>query len=262
MSKTWKKWTKEEDELLKIHWKLSAMKELMKQFSTRTYQSLMKRAAFLKIKSEISRKRQGSLEFLNQLNPKSSYWWGFIIADGYLSKRGDLIINLNIKDKEHLLKLSNHLNCKISERKYINSYTNSESYSCNLAIADKKFANKWLKILEINSPKTYTPPNLSIFLNKENFIYFIIGLIDGDGCIWESKNWLNLRIELHLNWLNTLKLISSKLKEFYDIDCKINTTKKNTSKLEINTKKDLKILKSFINSVDFMERKWSKLSNL
>lgn len=69
-------------------------------------------------------------------------------------------------------------------------------------------------------------------------------------------------IELHGNWLNTLQLISDKLKEFYDIDCKIKTNKRGFSQLNITTKKDLKILKDYISNVDYLVRKWNKLSNL
>ena len=71
-----------------------------------------------------------------------------------------------------------------------------------------------------------------------------------------------MRIELHGNWLNTLQIISNKLKEFYDVDCKITTSKRGFSQLNINTKKDLKILKDYISNVDYLERKWNKLSNL
>ena len=261
-NKTWLKWTEEEIDLLKIHWKFSTMKILLSNFPNRTYNSLMLKASQLGIKSEIERKRKGSLQYLEVLDSNSCYWWGFIIADGHLSKKGELVISLDIKDKVHLKKIATHLNRFITEREYVNSFTKNISVSCNLRIQDKVFGKKWLSILNINSPKTYTPPDLSIFLTKEKLLPFFIGLVDGDGCIWVSKNWLNLRIELHLNWLNTLEIIAFKLKEFYNIDCKVKVTKKLTAKLEINTKKDLKILKNSLNNLDYLERKWSKLYTL
>ncbi len=251
-NKTWNRWTEEEIELLKIHWKSSTMENLLKTFPNRKYSSLMLKATELGIKSEIKRKRKGSLNYLDVLHPNSCYWWGFIIADGHLTKKGELIITLNEKDELHLTKLAKHLNCSLSKR--LNFVT--------LRIQDQKFGNNWLKILNINSPKTYTPPDLSIFLSKIDLLPFFIGLIDGDGCIWESKNWLQLRVELHGNWFNILQLISSKLKLFYDIECKVKLTKRGTSKIDINTKKDLKILKDFINNTEYLERKWSKLESL
>jgi hypothetical protein len=252
-NKTWLKWSEEEIELLKIHWKSSTMEILLNTFPNRKYTSLMLKATELGIKSEIKRKRKGSLEFLNNINIQTAYWWGFIMADGHLTKKGELIIQLNKKDENHLNKLALLLNTKTNIIK--------ENFII-LRIQDKNFGKKWLDIFNINTPKTYTPPNLSLFYNKELLLPFLIGLIDGDGCIWKSKNWLNLRIELHSNWFSELQIISNNLKEFYDIECKVKTTKRGTSKIDINTKKDLKILKDYIKNVEFMERKWSKLDTL
>lgn len=251
-SNNFTKWSLEEESLLKESWKKDTLEKLLEKFPNRNYNQLMHKARLLGVKSETNRARKGSLEFLNQLNPKSCYWWGFVIADGHISHKGELAITLSNLDKQHLLKLSSILGCNISER----------GNFVHLRIGDKSFGEKWLNILSINAPKTYFPPDLSVFYTKEYLLPFIIGLIDGDGCIWENKNWLNLRIELHSNWLNTLQLISDKLKEFYDIDCKIKTSKRGFSQLNINTKKDLKILKDYISNVDYLERKWNKLSNL
>lgn len=251
-NKTWKKWTEDEIELLKIHWESSTMEELFKTFPNRTYNSLMLKAQEVGVKSKIKRKRKGSLDFLDSININSAYWWGFIIGDGHLTKKGELIIQLNKKDKYHLDKLANLLNTKTRIRKD----------SVFLRIQSKSFGEKWLKIFNIVTPKTYTPPNLSIFYTKQLLLPFFIGLIDADGCIWESKNWLNLRIELHGNWFTELQFISEQLKIHYNIESKIKITKKGTSKLDINTKKDLKILRDYVQNVEFMERKWSKLDTL
>lgn len=262
-SRRFNKWSKEEDSLLEYSWQYDSMEELLAKFPNRTYHSLMLRAnKVLKVKSKRNRLRKGSFDFLDNITKESSYWWGFIIADGHLSLKNGLQISLNIKDLSHLQKLQKHLGGNITFRKTINAFNNSISEMCLYTLGDINFAKKWLKILEINSPKTYTPPNLNTFLNKENLLSFFIGMTDGDGCIWESKNWLNLKIELHINWLDTLQIISNNLKELYDIDSKVKITKKGTSKLDINTKKDLKILKDYINNVEFMERKWSKLDSL
>lgn len=261
-SKKFNKWSKNEDEILKEAWRHDSMSELLKKFPNRTYDSLMLRAnKFLHIKSEINRNRIGSLNFLDSINKKSSYWWGFIMADGTLSENNGLYILLSCVDELHLKKLSKILGCNMHKRTVINNYTKKLSDVIYLTISDKKFSIKWLNILKIHSPKTYTAPDLSIFMTKEALLSFFIGLIDGDGCIWESRNWIQLRIELHINWFDTLFLISNKLKEFYDIDSKVKITKRGTSKIEINTKKDLRILFSNLDGLDYLERKWNKLIN-
>lgn len=251
-NKTWLKWSEEETELLRTHWESSTMEVLLQTFPNRQYNSLMNKANSLGIKSKIKRKRKGSLDFLDSINTQSSYWWGFIMADGHLTKKGELIIHLNKTDDVHLSKLANMLHIETRIRKDI----------AILRIQDLSFGKKWLEIFNINSPKTYTPPNLSLFYNKEILLPFFIGLVDGDGCIWESKNWLQLRVELHGNWFTELQHMAQQLKVHYNIDCKVKMTKRGFAKLEINTKKDLRILKEYVKNVDFLERKWSKLDTL
>lgn len=248
-NKTWLKWTEEELELLKIHWKSSTSEKLKKIFPNRDYNSLMCKAKQLGVKSEIKRKRKGSLDFLNELTPESCYWWGFIIADGHLSKKGELIITLSSVDKNHLLKLSNLLNTNLRDHDQFTT----------LRIQDKRFGERWLKTLVIDKPKTYFPPDLSIFLTEERLLPFFIGLVDGDGCIWNSKGSINLRVELHGEWIDTLGLLSSKLKEFYDIDSRINVSKRGFAQLNINAKKNFQILKTAANELDALERKWEKI---
>lgn len=265
-NKTWKKWTEEELELLKIHWESSDMKTLLSAFPNRNYNSLMLKAQQLGVKSKAGRKRKGSLEFLDTLTKDSCYWWGFIIADGHLSPKGELVISLKSEDLPHLDKLATYLDCEISIRETINTYTDSKYEMCFLRIQDKAFGQKWLKLFKISSPKTYTPPDLSIFMTKERFADFFAGMIDGDGCIWLTKgwgkiapDWPNIRMELHGNWKNTLDIFSKKLKEFYEIESKVSFTKRGTCKIEINKVESVKTLMKSINSKDLLKRKWSKL---
>lgn len=166
INKTWQKWTEHETDSLKYHWCNSSMLELLAAFPNRNYTSLMLKAQQLGVKSIINRHRKGSLKFLDELTKDSCYWWGFIIADGHLTSKGELVINLSVKDVIHLRKLAKQLNCKISIRKYLNSYTKCMAECCILRIQDKEFGKKWLKILKIVSPKTYNPPDLSVFLTK------------------------------------------------------------------------------------------------
>lgn len=51
-----------------------------------------------------------------------------------------------------------------------------------------------------NTKKTYFPPDLSVFLTKENLIYFLIGFIDGDGCIqYRLNHSTSCMISIHTN---------------------------------------------------------------
>ncbi|MGM9530399.1 LAGLIDADG family homing endonuclease [Intestinibacter sp.] len=260
-----KKWSKEEEDLLKFHWENSDMETLLRVLPDRTYSQMMNKAKLLKVTSKAERKRQGSLDFLDNLTEKSSYWWGFIMADGHLSPRGELYICLSGKDSDYLKVLAKHLKCKTTLRIKSGGFSTKDSEFIDLRIQDKKFQEKWYSILDYTNPKTYNPPKLDIFYNKKLLIYFLIGLIDGDGSIWisncteTSKGSISLRIEVHPNWEERLRELISKIEEFYNIKFNIKTSSKGYIKAEIASKKDLEELYKYIDNCDYMARKWDKV---
>lgn len=256
-------WSEKQLELLKYHWQYSNMKTLLEIFPNRTYNSLMLQAKRIGVKSLIKRKRKGSLKFLDELNCENSYyWWGFIMADGHLSAEGDLVISLSIKDLNHLQELADIIGCSIKINQSITSY--SVSKFCTLRIKDLTFGKKWYDLLSMVSQKTYNPPNLKYFYKKEYLIYFLIGLIDGDGSIWRSrvtktsKGSIALRLEMHSSWEETLKDLSSKIKEFYDIDFNVKINSKGFVKMEISSKDHLIKLYEYTKNKNIkpLERKW------
>ena len=260
-----KRWTKEEDDLLKFHWENSDMETLLNTFPTRTYSQMMNKARLLKVTSKVERKRQGSLKFLDNLTSKSAYWWGFIMADGHLSPRGELYICLSGKDKDYLKVLAEHLKCKMTLRIKFGGFSKENSEFVDLRIQDKKFQEKWYSILEYTNPKTYNPPKLDIFYTKDLLIYFLIGLIDGDGSIWISNQTetnhgsIALRIEVHPNWKDRFIELFSKIEELYGIRFNIKTSNKGYVKAEIASRKDLEKLYMYIDNCDYMTRKWDKV---
>ncbi len=248
--KVYRNWNPDDLSLLEYHWGNSDMETLLSTFPGFTYKELMGQAGYRKFKTLGQRNRKGDIKFLDELNPLSLYWWGFIMADGHITLNGELTISISNKDKSHLEKLSNIVGIDVKDL---------PKNMCNFNISDKILFNKWFKIFNMDGkPKTYNPPNLDIFLTKENLIYFIIGFIDGDGCVWNNKGFNSLRVEIHGSWFKTLELINSKLKEFYNINGKVSMNKKGYSKLDINGVRINKFLK-YINDVPFLERKWVKL---
>lgn len=260
-----KRWSEEEETLLKYHWENSNMETLLDALPNRTYSQMMNKAKLLKVKSNINRKRQGSLDFLDNLTKQSAYWWGFIMADGHLSPRGELCISLSGKDKDYLMVLAEHLKCKTTLRIKSGGFSVNNSEFIDLRIQDKKFQEKWYSILEYTNPKTYNPPKLDIFYTKELLVYFLIGLIDGDGSIWISNQTetnhgsITLRIEVHPSWENRFRELFSKIEELYNIKFNIKTSSKGYIKAEIASRKDLEELYKYIDNCDYMARKWDKV---
>ena len=187
-SNNYDKWTNEEEKLLKEAWENYSMEELLNTFPNRTYQKILLHAHQKGYKNIKYRGRTTNLEFLDlkKLTPESAYWWGFIMADGHLSKSNSLMISLKNIDKQHLEKLSKHINGTIRENKGF----------CFLSASDKNFVSEWKNILCMqHTSKTYFPPLLTVFENY--FIYFLIGFIDGDGCLYLNKNYPLLKIEVY-----------------------------------------------------------------
>ena len=244
------KWSDEENKTLKNAWENFSMKELLETFPNRTYQEIQLHANTLGYHSKCNRKRKCDLSFLklDNLTYKSAYWWGFIMADGHLSKNGQLIIQIKKIDRSHLEKFSNYVSGNVKEIK-----DNFVRLSCS----DIGLINEWKNNFEMKeSAKTYFPPNLSVF--EEFFIYFFIGFVDGDGCIWINKNYPQLKIELHSSWLNTLEWFSKCL-EKYEINSEVKLSKKNTATLIISTRNDILKITKYCKEVDYLERKWEKI---
>lgn len=162
-------------------------------------------------------------------------------------------LGFNYKDELHLQKLAIHLKTGIKYTK------NKTTNFCKLYTGNKEFARKWLSILEIDKPKTYYPPNLSIFLTKEYLLPFFIGIIDGDGCIEVRNNKMaQLKVECHGSWFNNLLFISEFLQNNYKIPSRTIITNRGYTLWKITSHKNGIILRNLIKelNIPYLKRKW------
>lgn len=116
--------------------------------------------------------------FFNKLNPISSYWLGFIAADGCLtSKDKGVTIGLASRDKNHLRKFKTAIktNAKISYVPSVNGI--------RLSIYSKQIFER-LQKLGISPNKSLTIE--TIFVPNSLKSHFIRGVFDGDG--WVGGN--------------------------------------------------------------------------
>lgn len=118
--------------------------------------------------------------------PQKAYWLGFLYADGYISTKNEIRINLKKEDEEHLRKFlraiqaTNHT-IKYSIKKdgnkiYEQAYCSIRDTKMVRDLADKGCINK--KSLVLSFPTTDKLP-ISLYS------HFIRGYFDGDGSI----NW-------------------------------------------------------------------------
>lgn len=121
--------------------------------------------------------------------PEKAYWLGFIAANGYIIGH-ELNIQLQKRDKKHLQKFSDAINGNLTIRD-INGKNNfgTEYFHYRISISSKKMTTDLAKYGII--------PKKSLILKRPNidpslYQYWIIGYLDGGGCI--SKNKKKIRV--------------------------------------------------------------------
>lgn len=181
-----KKWTKEESDFLVYYYTLLQKKDLIKALYPKSWFAIKSRASVLGVAKKKASRHSINHDYFSHVTEESSYWAGFIAADGCL-KNGYLRVLLSKADSGHLYKLkeSLHFSGDIKHggsedgkgRYHLNSYLKCKSEKI---VAD---LNEFFGVSESKSvyllPKTLPNERLSKA--------FITGLIDGDGCIGYSK---------------------------------------------------------------------------
>ena len=137
----------------------------------------------------IKKKSGGQLKYIandnifDNITNNEAYLLGFLITDGYISKKYHKIgIQLSIKDIEHL----NNIKKLISPNSNIrtsNRTLHGKIYGiCCLEFTSHKIYNYLLSIGFTNQ-KTWSPPNLFNIIPKQYHWDYFRGIFDGDGCI-------------------------------------------------------------------------------
>lgn len=135
-------------------------------------------------------------DFFEIPNLVNSYWAGFIAADGNISKDNkNCNIQISDKDYEHLMKLIKSI--KFTGK--VSRYTRKNGVSmCNVHFGSKKMVFDLKENFNITPQKTFTlqpPENLT----QEQEKAYLIGFIDGDGCINKRKKWNYLKVAVVAN---------------------------------------------------------------
>lgn len=255
------KWTEEKIELLRQEYPLGDKKELARKLGIK-YQTLKEAARRFEIKSEQD-KHLYKLKFLTEFdNLIACYWLGFIIADGHISQRGQLVINLAIKDISHLEKLAKILDSPIKLISLNSGYSNNGSY-CLMTCDDNINGKELLKKFNIQKgfPKTENPVNLDFLKSDEQLLSFFLGFFDGDGCFSKNpKGEANFaKIENHNSWVDNLEKFKELLSRFNINDCRIHINSRGYADFRIYKHNNLRCLKLFAieNKLPILERKWN-----
>ena len=240
------KWTQKEIDIVKENYEYLDKSEITKLLPSRSWESIKIRASSLDLKYHRDQKHEYveadlSVLLLDEL--VSFYWAGFLAADGCFVKNR-LSLVLAAKDKEHVKKFCDFVNCK--NHRFFNeiSYGVKIQDSFNVPLIKQKF--------DFKKRKTYNPPKDLSWMNQEFFWAFVIGYIDGDGSIFHTSNSLCLSINCHKSWIGVLDFIGNQFEP--KIIPKINS---GYAKLRTSKKSTLDFLYEKTQELPVLKRKWN-----
>jgi intein/homing endonuclease len=198
------------------------------------------------------KKRKYSLNegFFNNINESSSYWLGFLYADGSV-RRGRLRLKLKVTDRTHIEKFLKDIGSNAPIK--FGSYNNVEF--CEVHINSTKFVDRLFELgcLENKTQKIRLPNIPNDMIN-----HFIRGYFDGDGCISKVKDRPNsfyISICSNRNFINDIY-------NFFKFGRIINF--KNYSVWSANRINDIKYFRNFIynNKETYLDRKFKVFSGI
>lgn len=160
--------------------------------------------------SESNTRYKFNHDFFNKINSQdTSYFLGFLLADGYINDK-DVVLELKNEDRHILESFKNAINGNNAIKEYFkpkNGFSSKGTHTCKLFLRSPKMA-KDLNKLGLNRNKTYNiiVPEISVDLEK----HFWRGVLDGDGYIScyttnskKQKKQIDTGICGHLNTMNS-----------------------------------------------------------
>lgn len=186
----------------------------------------------IKHAGEYNRKYSCNENAFSEYTPESCYWAGFIAGDGCVFSHGlsdktinnSLNIGLSSVDTEHLEKFKEFLS--YTGVIYYNENSSALNVNCRKIVSDlEKNYN-----ITNNKTDTYIPPT-SIPCELEK--YFILGLLDSDGCITRTtrptqRNHIAGQYVYSVGFTGTLECCNY-VKAFFNSKVKIHKRHKNDS---------------------------------
>lgn len=203
---------------------------------TRLSKEIMGKDFNLKRKSYLNEK------YFNEIVSKEqAYWLGFLAADGYIVKN-EICIQLQLKDKEHLQKFSDAIkgNLTIREIQGINNF-NYKYHHCRVSFRSTYMVNQ-LKDKGI-FPKKSLSLTYPQWLKKELQPYWILGYMDGDGCISQNKE------KVRISFTGTLDVLEN-IKKYLKSNAKIRKEHKCKQTFSLQLENDISF--EFLTNINYI----------
>lgn len=244
-----KKFSDAELSYLRSAWHSSRKEEITNTLQGHSWESIKREASKLGVSR--AKFRSSNLSALLDDTLENAYWWGFLYADGYLSDRGSLVIQLSNLDLAHLKNIAARLGVSINE---------CPGNMSRLDTMDKIGAERLRQKLRMNKRKTYNPPDNILFLRSGDMrTAFFVGFMDGDGSITYRKGKFQfLRAEMHGSWLGILQDMAENLLTDLGIRAKVSLNNRGYAQLSMyGIAQYMKLVEEISrNKLPALTRKW------
>jgi hypothetical protein len=210
----------------------------------------------------IIHRKRGKPEELLRSTKEAYYWIGFLMADGHINfNTHTIVLVLANKDKGHLIKYAQYM-------KFKGTYTKCHNNATRVCISDKTIVKRIIKKFGFTPRKTYTPCKLNwIFTVSDNlFLSFLIGFIDGDGCIRKVYNRedCSISLEVYHTWKDNFNRILKRLAQITKIiSPKARITKRGYVAVRFTNSIITNFLKKKAMSlkIPYLKRKWGAIDS-
>lgn len=219
LMKSYRWWTEEELRILKNNYSTAreGLKDMEKLLPNRTAQAIRFRANKMGLFNPYKgRANYYDINFWEKYNKINSYWGGFVAADGCVTHttNNGIAFAIGIHDKGHLEKIVKDTSADYKVAfKEKRTEKHQDMYSIRFYVC-KKWEEDLKDNFNIVPRKTYNM-DAPKQIPKEMFPYFLIGLIDGDGCWHLYKNKLGFSMTITLATKEILDFINEWAEENY-----------------------------------------------
>lgn len=209
---------------------------------------------------EIEKKKYhyNNTKFLT-FDEKTAYFAGLLSADGCIKRNGksaSYVLELSSNDRILVDGYKNFLESdKPIHKKLLKNDKINYTFSCN-----SQYIIENIKLWEILPRKSRLNKIPSIIKNNRKLLNaWLMGLIDGDGCIYVSKNG-----SLEINILASEEIIDFVINEYQNIPFKKTNEKgvENLFKIRVSCKNAYRFYKEIYNDGYGLERKWEKINHI
>lgn len=262
-------WTESENKLLEDNYSYASKHYIESILPNRTWSQIKNHGKWLGLHRISQDRYYINHNFFSEWNEASSYFIGFIMADGHISYGSNKWLSLHIAKKDlcileklkMLMQYEGPIKFYKARKSKIGNHISNGSESCELRINNAKIV---LDLIDKGIPvdnKTFLA-DFPSDISKDMIRHFIRGLIDGDGSIlirnYKNRKNKGLSIEIY----GTEKIVRG-VRDNVNIDCSdiklCNRSSDHYWMFQINGKRAKAIADWLYNdSTIYLQRKYDK----